>query len=167
MPNPDKLYPYKAPMRTSLFVFLGITETGSDADINLLKSRLEMVLEEHIQPIQIELMEDLLTLNIANPDLNIYISFVSKNDRATFLEWKELARNFELPWDIKPVDKQRLGHIYSHLQEDGWYEYMPFRELAFTILNEIQRFNRLKVYTIPSMAISPQKDKIFNKTDRD
>jgi hypothetical protein len=152
-------------MRTSLFVFLGITEGGSNADINLLKDRLARVLAPNSQPIQIELMEDLLTLNISNPDLNIYISFVAKNDHATFLEWKELARNFELPWDIKPVDKPRLDNIYTHLQEDGWYEYMPFRELAFTILSEIEKFNRLKIYTIPSMGISPLKDKIFKKRE--
>ncbi len=148
-------------MRTSLFVFLGITEDGSNADINFLRNRLEVVLAGSIQPVQIELMEDLLTLNISNPDLNI--SFFAKNDRATFLEWKELARNFELPWDIKPVNRHRLENIYSHLQEDGWYEYMPFRQLAFTILSEIEKFSRLKVYTIPSMGISASKDNIFKK----
>jgi hypothetical protein len=138
-------------MKRFVFFFLGVIETGSDADVSILKTHLENALTTHSPLIRYELKEELLTLTLSKPDFRFYISFV-KNDRSTLADWRELAKNFQLPWDIKPVNKLRLENIFSRLEAKGQSEYKPFHKLSYIILEEMEKFPRVKVFTIPSMG---------------
>ena len=138
-------------MRSSIFVFLGVTADGSDGDINILKDRLQKALIENLRPIQCRLDGELLILTLVNPDFRFYLSFV-KNERQNLEEYKQFAKNAELPWDIKPVDKTRLQTIHTLLEEKGWTEYKLFSDLAYQILEQMETFQRLKVFTIPSLS---------------
>jgi hypothetical protein len=137
-------------MRSSIFLFIGIMESGSDGDINILKDKLQKALEEQPQPIQFKLEGELLTLTLTNPDFRFYLSF-AKNERQNLEEYKQLAKDAELPWDIKPVNKARLQTIYALMEEKGWMEYKPYYNIGYHIIEQIQAFQRLKVFTIPSM----------------
>jgi len=66
MPNPvTKTRP--------VFVFLGVTESATDANINVLHERLKRLPEEYQQPIKIEPKGDLLILTLSNPDFCFYV----------------------------------------------------------------------------------------------
>jgi hypothetical protein len=140
-------------MKSFIFVFLGVTETGTNANIKTLQAKLEESLAKHIQPIKFTLKDELLILTLKNPDFRFYLSF-EKNVNESLPEWIDLAKNFELPWDRKPVNKERLQNIYNLLEDEGWSEYKPFYEIGFTILSEMEKFSKLKVFTIPSMKKS-------------
>jgi hypothetical protein len=140
-------------MRSAIFVFLGVKEAVSGDDIVILKSRLETKLAGNIQPIEFELKEALLILSLRNPDFHIYLSFVN-NNRAILEDWKQLSRDFELPWDIKPVDNSRLRNIFARLEKEQALDYKPIHQLGFTILTEMENLKDVKVFTIPSMSKS-------------
>lgn len=147
-------------MRSSIFVFLGVTEKGTDANINIFQERLEGTLPDLSHQMRFEPKGDLVILTMSDPEFRFYISFAN-SDPQTLNEWKELAKNFELPWDIKPVDKLRLTSIYECLEEKGWSEYGRFQKLGFTILEELVKFDKVKVFTIPSMGKPTKWDRIF------
>jgi hypothetical protein len=147
-------------MRSPIFVFLGVTEPGTNANINTVKERLEAWITASCHEIVVELKNDLLTITLQELGSRSYISFVN-NDHDAVNVWKDLARNFELPWDIKPVDKQRLISIYAWLGKNGWCEYEPFQQLGFTILEEMEKFEKVKVFTIPSMEKVSRWKRIF------
>lgn len=144
-----------------IFVFLGVTESGTDAKISVLQEKLEKLLAEYNQLIKIELKGNLLTLTLTNPDFCFYVSLV-KNNSGELPYWIYLAKNFKLPWDKKPVTATRLKRIYNFLEEDGKSEYNVFHEIGFTILNELEKFTQLKVFTIPSVEKRTLWDKLFH-----
>jgi len=137
-------------MRSSIFVFLGVTERGSDANIKIFQERLEATLPTLSFQMRFEPKGNLVILTMTDPDLRFFISFAN-NDPQTLDEWKELAKNSGLPWDRKPVDKLRLTSIYACLEEKGWSEYGSFQQIGFAILEELEKFDKVKVFTIPSM----------------
>ncbi|MBN9381901.1 MAG: hypothetical protein J0H74_14115 [Chitinophagaceae bacterium] len=144
-----------------IFVFLGVTEPGTDANINLLQERLEKLPAVNNQPIKIEPKGDLLILTLFNPDFCFYVALV-KNDNGELPYWTDLARNSELSWDKKPVSATRLKCIYDFLEEEGKSAYNTYHEIGFAILNELEKFTRLKVFTIPSVEKRGLWRKIFN-----
>ena len=70
-----------------------------------------------------------------------------------------MARNFELPWDTKPVNRERLSDVIAYLEANGWAEYRSVLALGYTILAEIEGYSRCKVFVIPSV----RKPTIWNK----
>jgi hypothetical protein len=148
-------------MRSAIFVFLGVKEAVSGDDIVILKSRLETKLAGNIQPIEFELKAAILFLTLRNPDFRIYISIV-KNSRAELEDWKQLSRDFELPWDIKPVDNSRLRDIFARLEKKQALDYKLIHQLGFTILAEMEKIKDVKVFAIPSMARTTFWNRIFD-----
>jgi hypothetical protein len=138
-------------MKTPLFVFLGVVENGTDANTSILKERLENAFQNLPGELKFEEKEDLLIVTKNPPRFCFYISFVNNNEK-TLGEWKEMAKNFELPWDIKPVDESRLIEIISYLELKGWAEYRSTLDLGYTVLKEIEKFSHCKVFTIPSVG---------------
>jgi hypothetical protein len=147
-------------MRSSIFFFLGVTERGTDANINIFQERLEASLPDLSPQMRFEPKGDLVILKMSDPDFRFCISFAN-NDPQTRNEWKEFAKNFKLPWDMKPVDKLRLTGIYACLEEKGWSEYGRYQKLGFAILEVMEKFNKVKVFTIPSMEKSTKWGRIF------
>ncbi len=143
MPNPvTKTRP--------VFVFLGVTESATDANISVLHERLKRLPEEYHQPLKIEPKGDLLILTLSNPDFCFYVALV-KNDNGELPYWTDLAKNFKLPWDKRPVTATRLKRIYEFLDKEGKSGYNIYHVIGFAILNELEKFTQLKVYTIRSI----------------
>jgi hypothetical protein len=147
-------------MKTPLFVFLGVVEKGTDANISTLKRRLEVAIPNLISESKFEEKGELLIITVKSPRFCFYISFVD-NDHKTLSDWKELAKNFELLWDVKPVDQSRLSSIIVYLESHGWANYRPVLNLGHTILKEIEDFSRVKVFTIPSVGKSTFWSRLF------
>lgn len=143
-----------------IFAFLGVTELGTDANIIVLESRLDKLLSEYNQLVKIKRKGDLLSLALTNPDFCFYVAFV-KNDSGEFPHWVDLAANFGLQWDRKPVTATRLRHIFEWLEKNGKPEYKTYEEIGFAILNELEKFTNLKVFTIPSFEKRSIWYKIF------
>jgi len=97
-------------MKSPVFVFLGVAESRTITDISLLKSQLETTLASYSGQVKFDIQEQLLIVRLSQPHFSFCISFVD-NDHKTLAEWKELAINFELPWDIRPVNRERLQGI--------------------------------------------------------
>ena len=145
-------------MKSPVFVFLGVAENTANADISSLKSQLEKALASRSGQLKFDIKEELLIVTQHQPRFCFYISFV-KNDYKTVSDWKELAKNFELPWDIKPVDRGRLVNIFARLETYGWSKYSPFQEFGYIILDEMEKLQQVKIFTIPSMG----KPSIWNR----
>ena len=138
-------------MKSPVFFFLGVAESTDITDISLLKSQLETALASDIGQVKLDIQEQLLIVRQSQPHFSFYISFAT-NDPKTLAEWKELAKNFELPWDIKPVNRERLANIFGRLETNGWSKYSPFQKFGYMILEEMEKFQHVKVFTIPSMG---------------
>jgi hypothetical protein len=83
-------------MRSSIFVFLGVMERGTYANINIFQERLEATLPDLSHQMRFEAKGDLVILTMCDPDFQFYISFAN-NDPQTLNNWKELARNLNYP----------------------------------------------------------------------
>ena len=149
-------------MKSPVFVFLGVTEGSTDSHIGILKNRLEAAFESNKGQVKFDIKEELLIITLSEPHFCYYISFV-KNDYETVADWKEFAKNFELPWDIKPVDRPRLINIFANLEAAGWSRYGVFQSVGFTILAEMETFSGVKIFTIPSMPRSTIWNRLFKK----
>lgn len=147
-------------MKTPLFVFLGVIEKGTDANISALKRRLEVAIPNSTSELKFEEKDELLIIRVESPRFCFYISFVD-NDHKTLSGWKELAKNFELPWDVKPVDQVRLSSIIIYLESHGWADYIAALNLSHTILKEIEDFSQVKVFTIPSVGKTTFWSRLF------
>jgi hypothetical protein len=137
-------------MRSPLFIFLGIIGPGSDADLDVLKDRINTVFQSREQSVQSEIRAGSLILTLTEPEFRFYVAF-EKRDETIFREYRQLARDFEMPWDFNPVNKSRLEGIYSVLECDGYVNYFAHREIAFAILEQMERFKMTTIFTIPSM----------------
>jgi hypothetical protein len=143
-----------------ILVFLGVTETGTDADINVLHGRLDKLLSTYNQPVNIKHEGNLLSLTLVNPDFCFYVALV-KNDSGEFPDWADMAKNFGLQWDKRPVTAVRLQCIIDTLEKGDQPEYNIYRKIGFSILNELETLTQLKVFTIPSFQKKRTWYKIF------
>jgi len=72
-------------MKTPLFVFLGVVESGTDANIKTLKSRLEDSFSNVVEEVKFEIKDELLIVTVKPPRFCFYISFVN-NDHKTLCQ---------------------------------------------------------------------------------
>lgn len=134
----------------TFFIFLGLITSDSDADLLLLQDRVSRALAAAHANAEVELQEGSVVINMKDPDFSIRIVFVQNTDQETLDEWRDLADNFELPWDCKPVNVLRMERILHYMKQNGWDQYMKHLQFAYVILDEMEQFKGLKVYTIPS-----------------
>lgn len=144
-----------------IFAFLGVTELGTDADIIMLQERLGQLLSGRNPPVKIKREGDLIILTLTDPDFCFYVTLV-KNENGELPDWADMAKNFGLQWDKRPVTAPRLQGIIDDLGKKGKFEYYVYREIGFTILNELEKFTQLKVFTIPSFRKRRIWHKIFS-----
>lgn len=145
----------------SIFAFLGATEFESDADINVLQERLGKRLLRYNESAKIKREGDLLILPLRNPDFCFYVALV-KNSSGELSDWVNMAKNFRLKWDKKPVTEARLKFIIDSLGNAGKSEYNAHQKIGFGILHELENFTQMKVFTIPSFEKKKAWYKIFN-----
>lgn len=132
-----------------IFAFLGVTNSGTDADTNVLQERLNKLLSEGNWPVSFKRVGELLSITLVNPDFCFYVTLV-KNENGELPDWADMAKNFGLQWDKRPVTTSCLQRIIEILERNGKPEYNNYREIAFSILTELENFRHLKVFTIPS-----------------
>lgn len=137
-------------MESPLFVFIGITEPGLDANLIVLERRLKAALDFNDQIPQYEIKGDILILTLSNPDFRFYLTFAG-NEKTIFEDYKQLARDFGMPWDYKPINKSRLEDIYRILEKEGFVKYSTYRETGLHILERMEEFKDVTVFSIPSM----------------
>src|ERR1700712_1769829 len=106
----------------SIFVFPGVIESGPGIIMSELQSQLEATLSKNVQPVEFNLKEHLLTITLSNPDFRFHI-IITQKEKRLFKDWVQLAKDFELPWDKKPVDKARLRKTFVQPEKKGWLEY--------------------------------------------
>jgi hypothetical protein len=138
-------------MKTPMFIFLGVVENGTNANLEELKDRLAFAFQDLSVSLTFEIRGELLAIAIDPPQFSFYITFAN-NDHQTVADWKEFARDFELPWDIKPVDESRLAATISYVEKRGWGEYRSALDLSYIILGTLKEFNHCQVFTIPSVG---------------
>jgi len=105
-----------------------------------LKSQLETALASYIGQVKLDIKEQLLIVRQSQPHFSFYTSFAT-NDHKTLAEWKELA------------------NILARLDTNGWSKYSPFQIYGYIILEEMEKFQRVKIFTIPSM----RKPSLWNR----
>ena len=142
-------------------MFLGVTNSGTDADTNVPQERLNKLLSERTWPVKFKRVGELLSITLVNPDFCFYVALV-KNENGELPDWADMAKNFGLKWDKGPVTATRLQRIIEILERNGEPEYNIYREIGFTILNELEKFTQLKVFTIPSFRKRRIWHKIFS-----
>ena len=64
-----------------------------------------------------------------------------------------MASNFELPWDIKPVDKARLSDTIAYLETNDGFNIDPFLSWVFQFLRRLNalitvRFSQYRLLEI-------------------
>src|SRR4051812_12341516 len=96
-------------MQSRLFVFIGLPNGNSDADLNILQERLNKRFSEGNVLLQFSRKEELLTGRYEG--VNFYISILkSKNELP---DWFEMAKNFELTVNLSKVNKEELSNRYN------------------------------------------------------
>jgi len=138
-------------MQTVLFSFLGIIAEGTDTTVISLKSNIERILKNTTSSASTTLEGNLLIVRLTDSDLNIYVTLVNNNPD-DLAEWRELAENFELPFNLNHINKLKYQKLFSELVNNGWPEHGSFYDVGLIILEEIEKLNCENIITIPSLA---------------
>lgn len=135
-------------MKSSILVFLGLRDNGSDLNVETLKTRLQEKFSNLYQNIAYSTKSDLLIVTFTNPDFRYNIRFINKE---TLKDYNQLSKDFDLPWDRKPVSTDRFSKICRIIEKENWPAYHLNQDIGLIILNELENFKHIKVYCIPSM----------------
>ena len=133
-----------------MFIFIGAIDSNSGATIEELRARLETAFLECPQQPHFQLKEGLLTLAFTKPDFRFHL-VVERKWSENLKDWKKLAKDAELPWDGKPVDLARLIEIQARLSKRKWFSFEPYQEIARKIMQEMERFQNVTIFCIPSI----------------
>jgi hypothetical protein len=107
-------------MRSPIFNFFGVTEASSDADLSILKTRLEKALAESTKPIKFTLNEELLILDLTDHDFRFYI-FFAKNEQQikVFTIPSAPSLPFGIAFSAKPDSQNIIHFLISPKQKDA------------------------------------------------
>lgn len=137
-------------MQTPLFVLIGEYEPDSDAEISILYDRLHSALAGLQPEIKMELRDELVIIEQQSPGFTFYVALTRNDDHQTKKNWEQLANDFELPWDKRPIDQAQMKKIFAYLKAKGWPKYSPNPDIGIRVLETLQQFRSLKVFSIPS-----------------
>ena len=131
-------------MQSLLFVFVGLDETATEVSLRQELPSLLLLLNRHTTLPHFELMKSKAGLMARLDDVSYYISIVNKKDHLQ--EWFQLAKDFELSGNRKPITQQELQKIYEKLAIVG----KPYRSVhllaAMEVFKEMNRSKRLSIY---------------------
>ena len=135
-------------MKPTIFVFTGVCHNESHPDLAAFKDILQPHLQQLSLILNMSVTGNQLMLSLTNPDFRYYISLITQKQ---LKDIKELARDFELPWDRKEITRQRLTNIYNVIEKEGWFPFKPYPEVGFVILDELKKLGNITPYSVPSM----------------
>ena len=123
-------------MQSLLFVFIGLTQKNSDANLSILMERLNEKFEKDKLAISFSQKDELLSARFN--EVSFYISFLKNKNELK--EWKQMAKNFELKFNDKPVNKIELVTRYNSLQrsQSNLYKEIHF-EIGISIIEEMEK----------------------------
>ncbi|RYG54387.1 MAG: hypothetical protein EOO01_01690, partial [Chitinophagaceae bacterium] len=98
-------------MKTRLFVLVGFCNSNSEKSIIHLQSRIQEALNNSGLSVTAQ-RKDLL-ISIRFEEISFYVSLVS--DKSEMKDWFEMAKDFELKVNKKPVPPSELKLQYSKL----------------------------------------------------
>ncbi len=131
-------------MGSKLFVFAGLASEKSNADLQVLQERLETKLKGSNVPTSFICREKLLFARIEK--VSYYISFTS--DKNKLEDWYQMAKDFGLKNENKPVTKQALARRYDLLQKSPSNIYQQIHyTIGLLIMEEMEKFNELDIYS--------------------
>jgi hypothetical protein len=96
-------------MQSRLFVFIGLPQEKSEADLNILQERLNKRFSEGEFLLQFSKKEELLTARFQG--VNFYVSILKSKKELP--EWFEMAKNFELTVNVSAFNKEELSMSYD------------------------------------------------------
>jgi hypothetical protein len=129
-------------MQSLMFVFVGVTGKGSNADISLLFERIATAFKENKIGIELRKKDDLIIGNFE--DTSYYISIIK--DINHLKDWYQLAIDFELRLDKNPVNRTILLSRYSENSLRAIYKAIHFG-IGLLIFDEMQLFADLLIYS--------------------
>ena len=135
-------------MKSPIFIFAGLGNDGSVLDLEAMKNRLRRRLQHLPLILNIDISGHYLILTLTNPDFRFYISLIQQKQ---FKDFRMLARDFNLPWDGKEINMQRLSIIFNIIEKEGWYPFKLHHEVGFAILDELENLENVIPYSVPSM----------------
>src|SRR5260221_6239511 len=113
-------------LKTPAFFFLGITEENVESILTELEEKLKNIYFRTPLSADFTRKDELLILALNNPGFRYYIVVTSQGK---FEDYRILAKDFELPWDEKPIDKDKLGRIYNAIKKRKWFDFDPYPEI--------------------------------------
>lgn len=135
-------------MKSPIFIFAGLGNDGSVLDLEAIQNRLQQRLQHLPLILNVDISGDQLILTLTNPDFRFYISLIKQKQLKDF---SMLARDFDLPWDGKEINMQRLAIIFNIIEKEGWYPFKLRHEIGFAILDELENLENVTPYSVPSM----------------
>ena len=135
--------------KTPALYFLGITEINGTSILNEVEENLRTIFLNLTTAVNFSKKDELLILALTDPAFRYYIVVTSEDK---FSDYRMLAKDFELPWDEKPTDKDKLERIYVEIKKKKWFDFDPYPEVGFTILEELSLVSSIRIYAIPSFV---------------
>jgi hypothetical protein len=131
-------------MQSLLFVFIGLPENNSDANLDVLTERLEKKFDNSGTAVHFTRKDELLSARL--DDISYYVSILkSKNE---LKDWYQLAIDFELRLDKSPINKRALLQRYTELilSPSNLYEKVHF-DVGLAIMEEMEKFTNTKIFS--------------------
>ena len=126
-----------------MFVFAGLSGNNSDASLSVLLERLESKFKENEIAIQFTRKDELLLARFDK--VSYYISFL-KNKRE-LKDWYQMAKDFELVFEKKPVTRNELINRYNKLENLSSNLYKNiYYAIGLTIMEEMEKFSAVTIY---------------------
>ena len=135
-------------MKSPIFIFTGLSNDEASPDLEAFKDRLYRRLKHLPLILNMTITGNQLILSLTNPDFRFYISLISQKQLKDF---GTLATDFDLPWDGKEINMQRLSIIFNIIEKEGWFPFKMYHEVGFAILEELENLENTIPYSVPSM----------------
>jgi hypothetical protein len=131
-------------MQSKLFVFAGLAGKNSNASLQILKERLESKLDEKGTPVNFDHTGELLSGEL--DDVSFYISFFKQ--KSELKDWFQMAKDFELSLEKKPVSRDILVKRYEELEKSSFDLYQKTHyTVGLLIIEEMTIFDDITVYS--------------------
>jgi hypothetical protein len=136
-------------MKPAIFVFTGVSNDESQPDLVAFSGGLYQRLKLLPLILNPNITANQLTLTLTNPDFRFYVSLIQQKQLEDF---RQLASDFDLPWDGREIDGRRLNTIFDIIEKEDWYPFKPYQEVGFAILYELENLGNVTPYCVPSMG---------------
>ena len=130
-------------MQSKLFLFVGVPDKNSDATLDKLEERLKAKVLPNGTVISFKRKDKLLSARLE--DTSYYITVLSNNE--DIKDYYKMAKDFELNYDKKPVNRQELINRYTILKSSSSNLYKDIHyNIALEIFDEMETLQNQVIY---------------------